>query len=1082
MSYLLNSTGTIALWRLDETSGLSIADVITTYPMTASAEGPTQQIVNDTSAGFYGRHFNDAMTYTWGGYATGAADLALRTALRAGSFTVAVDFTSTPHPASGQPIINIGVGSPPVVDDDQHLLRVSTGVESIQFSWATSAVDVAFVSHQHFWPESPATERILVHLALVPNGFAKFNARVYVNGEFAAEYSDNGIDNTGWDPPGASPIGDNAAIWFARAEAANTVDEQGWADCVIWGAKIVAGIMTADEIREDAGSPSFTETLTEAPRCLDLWHWIEIAGLPRGYGNFTATSALFSGRALADQRLLVKPWSVSVPSGFDQRVNVLDGSSTIGQLETEILDPQGILAGELGLGVARSDLWLVLQDALSATETTSLTVLDAPATAEEIAAYPTGGGVIYIGAETIAYASRIGAGFLTLTRGLYGSTPTAHGQLSPVTPYARSLNQRNAQIYYVLDDQGPPATPADDAAKVTRLTGIVAASSQGANQGSFRLTLEDATRKVSGWVGVNRKRKIFANPWRCKLTASMPHPSRVGSWPGEDDADVTTETVTSPGGNEVTLIRDNFIEVDGGLGLNAQRFNLAGSLAQWNTDANGKSDYYWFVRIENEILLLKRADNGTTGADGNRVDVWKRGLFGTVAAKHETGSDVVEVMPVMYSADTAGDNDPLEFLPWISDNPIDIALQLITSTGTGTNGAYDTLPAAWGMGVPVAYLDLVEIERTRDLYLPGVRGQTIIVEDGGFDLREWLQREVFRPFGCFPLTKLGGLYSIRSFGFPTPLELAGSVISWGHNKLVEAPSWDSNADAVIGEVKYDFNHNPLTGKYTQTERLVFAETSELYSGVYGEQAIPSTLLRDGTAREAYRNAFVMPLSPLGNGRAWAQSRIAWWGAWFSRPPPVWSAKTSWEQIGAEPGDYVLLTFSGGPDIATGSLGVTDAVCTISQKRPNDEQGYIEWELLQLGAVADGVRNISPSGLVTAWDAGNKLVTIDGQEFADAGQTSTAWGGVALWAVGYAVRFASADLDSYSASTTITAVNGNTFTLAAVPGGHAISVGDILVFGDYDSQSAEQKARFASLADDQRTLGAAADPSHTHQPS
>lgn len=41
----------------------------------------------------------------------------------------------------------------------------------------------------------------------------------------------------------------------------------------------------------------------------------------------------------------------------------------------------------------------------------------------------------------------------------------------------------------------------------------------------------------------------------------------------------------------------------------------------------------------------------------------------------------------------------------LEDHPIVIALQVLTSTGGGANGAWDVLPTAWGLAVPIGYVD-----------------------------------------------------------------------------------------------------------------------------------------------------------------------------------------------------------------------------------------------------------------------------------------------------------------------------------------------------------------------------------------
>lgn len=46
---------------------------------------------------------------------------------------------------------------------------------------------------------------------------------------------------------------------------------------------------------------------------------------------------------------------------------------------------------------------------------------------------------------------------------------------------------------------------------------------------------------------------------------------------------------------------------------------------------------------------------------------------------------------------------------WMAGHPLRVARRILASTGNGTNGADDVYPAAWGFGLPAAYIDTVGI-------------------------------------------------------------------------------------------------------------------------------------------------------------------------------------------------------------------------------------------------------------------------------------------------------------------------------------------------------------------------------------
>lgn len=77
-----------------------------------------------------------------------------------------------------------------------------------------------------------------------------------------------------------------------------------------------------------------------------------------------------------------------------------------------------------------------------------------------------------------------------------------------------------------------------------------------------------------------------------------------------------------------------------------------------------------------------------TGTSGNDLTgVSTTAIYGTTGSNASIGDAVQEVA-------------------YINRNPVSMAIRVLTSTGTGTNGANDTLPASWGLGVPIDLIDV----------------------------------------------------------------------------------------------------------------------------------------------------------------------------------------------------------------------------------------------------------------------------------------------------------------------------------------------------------------------------------------
>ncbi len=59
------------------------------------------------------------------------------------------------------------------------------------------------------------------------------------------------------------------------------------------------------------------------------------------------------------------------------------------------------------------------------------------------------------------------------------------------------------------------------------------------------------------------------------------------------------------------------------------------------------------------------------------------------------------------AASFAAANSTVQEVAWMVGHPLRVARRILASTGNGTNGADDVYPAAWGFGLPAAYIDTV---------------------------------------------------------------------------------------------------------------------------------------------------------------------------------------------------------------------------------------------------------------------------------------------------------------------------------------------------------------------------------------
>lgn len=98
------------------------------------------------------------------------------------------------------------------------------------------------------------------------------------------------------------------------------------------------------------------------------------------------------------------------------------------------------------------------------------------------------------------------------------------------------------------------------------------------------------------------------------------------------------------------------------------------------------------------------------------------------------------------------------------DHPITLFLRAWTSTGLGTNSAYDILPADMGAAVPSTLIDIAAFEQIRTA-LPGF--SMTFSETTPQDAKEWGEAQILRPLGILPYINQSGQYSGRLIAVPS---------------------------------------------------------------------------------------------------------------------------------------------------------------------------------------------------------------------------------------------------------------------------------------------------------------------------
>ena len=134
-----------------------------------------------------------------------------------------------------------------------------------------------------------------------------------------------------------------------------------------------------------------------------------------------------------------------------------------------------------------------------------------------------------------------------------------------------------------------------------------------------------------------------------------------------------------------------------------------------------------------------------TGISGNNLTgVSTTAAFGTTGSSANSGDLVQEVC-------------------WIQRHPVDMARRILVSTGTGTNGIYDTLPESWGLGIPEHLVDIQGFTDVSTALNTSLASGTYIVQTAATAPQgpalQWLQTELNR-YGLWLCVRQGQI-SIR---------------------------------------------------------------------------------------------------------------------------------------------------------------------------------------------------------------------------------------------------------------------------------------------------------------------------------
>ena len=259
----------------------------------------------------------------------------------------------------------------------------------------------------------------------------------------------------------------------------------------------------------------------------------------------------------------------------------------------------------------------------------------------------------------------------------------------------------------------------------------------------------------------------------------------------------------------------------------------------------------------------------------------------------------------------------------LSGNPLTIALQILLSTGDGTNGTYDVLAKENGLGIPAVWVDVDEIEDLRDTSFSGITMSFSIT--GRESARTFLENEIYAVLNVYPLVNQTGQLTLRSHS----LSSGASALTLTHDDFT-IKAWSFGDRLTINHVVFEYGWNGT--EFTETLEAEVAASIEKY-GTKQAKVVSSKGLPANAASATFLKTRADEILER-----------------YSDPPPVLEVEAQFRNHHVDPGDLISVTSAFLPNPSTGLRGITAEQFELINMSVNWVSGRIGMTLLDVDAI------------------------------------------------------------------------------------------------------------------------------------
>jgi hypothetical protein len=340
------------------------------------------------------------------------------------------------------------------------------------------------------------------------------------------------------------------------------------------------------------------------------------------------------------------------------------------------------------------------------------------------------------------------------------------------------------------------------------------------------------------------------------------------------------------------MTANTYLNFDLGIGDTTAIVTLTSAFAP---STSGKN----YLKIDDEII-------GYAGVTGTSFTGLFRGALGSTPSTHTNQS-------------------PVKNFIVLEGNAVDLLLQMILSTGAGTNGPYDVLPASQGLAIDQTKVDVPTFERARALSLSSYKFK-FYFDDVIKDAKSFFESEILRFVNSYCFTNNNGQITLRVYSAPI-FPPAPPILS--DDNMIGPPTWQGNLfdKYFFNEIDLKLDYKHLTGNFDN--RLFYEES---------------------TSQVKYSQVKTMTVESRGmRSDVMGQAKIGLWAKRvfkrFSNPTPIIGTTTFFDKLLLENSDIVMFNTNKLPDVKRGILGVSNYLAEIIEKAVNFGQGTISYKIL-----------------------------------------------------------------------------------------------------------------------------------------